>query len=506
MYNTPVNKFITWFNRIDTRLIIFLILCLNKLTFGHLSGGEEHYLQYAKQFYNPDWIPNSFTLTEFASSRIVFQYIWGFLLNIFSFEAVSTGSRIFNFFLFAFPVALIGKHFKLSNVDILIILQYYIINIQGFFAKPWIFKTFEPKTLAYFFVLYSFYFLLRGKYYKSAIFSAIACYFHFLVGGWFFGTAFILMIIQKKKLLEIAKVSLSFLAIALPILSYIAITVLINTPATIDDVNLNNVYCYLRLPHHTGIFKSMDYFKQEHLKNIIITLVFFALSIYLATRKKEQSVKTINTINLIFFTLAFLFVVVAYIDHQFFNNSGGFLLKTYPFRQMALAKFFVLIIIIVMLNKYLTPKKWYPHVKNAFFLIMLITLFISTYNTSKYINPKYKVNQHYEELTDYIKNNTQSTDIFVLIKLKPEHIQRFTRKTDRENFFVFKFVAAGTDKLYEWYKRYQAVEEIQHSEAKLEKYANEYNFSYLVSNNEMDYTNLELEFSNSTYFLYKIIP
>lgn len=56
-----MRNYLSWLEKIDSRLLIFVVLICNNLAFP-LSGGEEQYLQYAKQWFQPEWIPGSFTL------------------------------------------------------------------------------------------------------------------------------------------------------------------------------------------------------------------------------------------------------------------------------------------------------------------------------------------------------------------------------------------------------------------------------------------------------------
>lgn len=94
-------------------LTIFLVLCINFLLLP-ISGGENQYLSFAKQFMDPTWIPNSFSLTEFPGTRLIFQYVFGYPLQFLEFDLCTMLFRIFNFALVSVPLAKIFKHFKLK--------------------------------------------------------------------------------------------------------------------------------------------------------------------------------------------------------------------------------------------------------------------------------------------------------------------------------------------------------------------------------------------------------
>ena len=129
-------------------LLIFSILCLNKLGF-QLTGGEEEYLAFSKQYMNPAWIQDSFSMTEYAGTRIVFQLIFGSILYFFDFEFVVFFGRIINFLLISVPLAFIFNHLKFKWIHTLIIIQLFVMSSQNFFGGEWMIGGLEPKSFAY---------------------------------------------------------------------------------------------------------------------------------------------------------------------------------------------------------------------------------------------------------------------------------------------------------------------------------------------------------------------
>ena len=131
--------------------IIFITLVANKLALP-ISGNEEDYLGFAMQFFNPGWIRNSFTLSDFPGSRLFFQLIVGWPLQFLPWETALCLFRFINFFLLAVGLAFLFRKLKLHYLEAFFIFQIYIITAQSFFGGEWIFYGFEPKTLAYIFV------------------------------------------------------------------------------------------------------------------------------------------------------------------------------------------------------------------------------------------------------------------------------------------------------------------------------------------------------------------
>src|SRR3972149_2349226 len=183
-------------HRINTKLLIFIILCLVKLGF-NLDGNEEQYLAFSKQFLNPGWVPNSVSLHDVPGTRILFQYIFGFLLQYFSFETVAFIGRLISYTLFADVFGKIFKQLNINNLSVLFIFSTVLLSYQSIFAGGWMFGDIESKVFAYFFVLYSIYFLLLEKHFKAIVFSGIAVYWHILVGGWFILIYFVYLLVIR---------------------------------------------------------------------------------------------------------------------------------------------------------------------------------------------------------------------------------------------------------------------------------------------------------------------
>jgi hypothetical protein len=267
---------IKWFNHLNLTILLFVIACVNYLGF-QLYGGEEQYFAFAKQFMNPGWIPHSFTLTHPAGGNLFFEIIAGFALRYLSFEQLAFYGRIINFLLLVIPLAQILKYFKLSNIESVALFQLFFLPHQSLFAGEWIFQNLEVKTLAYIFVFYGIYSLLKRNILRCAIFSAIATLFHFLVGGWFFLIAILFFLIRRENIRKIVSALSVYGIIVLPFFIYLAKIYLIHNPAVIEGINTNYVYCYLRLPFHLGIFKSWHYFVKIHLDGVLISLTCFML-------------------------------------------------------------------------------------------------------------------------------------------------------------------------------------------------------------------------------------
>ena len=257
-------------------LLIFMLLISNYCIYG-LNGNEEMYMQLAKQFYDPTWIRDSFTLTQFPSNRLLYQYFAGFLLEFFKFEVAAQIGRFFIAGLFAFPLARLFRHFKISNLEALLLLQLVFIPQQSFIASSWMFLSFESKGLSYPFILWAIYYLLKNDYLKVVLLAALATYFHVLVGLWFFLAVSLYQVFQSETFKDIIIRGLGYTVLVLPMVAYLASEILFSEAPADFTTSIDWIYTYYRNPHHTTPFRAGEGYFMSHWFEGCVQLVLFWL-------------------------------------------------------------------------------------------------------------------------------------------------------------------------------------------------------------------------------------
>jgi hypothetical protein len=484
----------------NSGLLIFLILCTNKLGF-KLAGGEEQYLAMAKQFVNPNWIPNSFTLNEFAGTRIVFQWIVGFFLQFFEFEWVTFFARLLNFAWTSIPLALLFKRLNIGYAGVFIVTQLFVMSDQSFLGYEWIFRSFEPKSIAYIFLFYGLVNVLDEKYNRAALFLALSTLFHILVGGWFVLTLGLFLLFNKGWKTAFTMGGL-YLLMLLPFAAYLFYGYFLN-PAPVTDINLDSVYVYERLPHHLGIFKSLDYFVKDHLTGVIISVLAFGLGMWWL-KKKQGKQKVLVQLMLIMLGINLFFVIVAWIDYQFMNSSGGLGLKFYPFRTNSLAMFILFILLFQSIHAFLKPQSFYVWTARIVTALVVLLGVVQWINNIKF---HLKADDlAFDEMALYINENTEPETVFTILGVpyNSDLFSSFSRKAERENFFVHKFVAAEKFKLLEWKQRKTAYNQLRKDISYAEELKDPYALDYVLSQKAFTESSLQLVYQNSDYYLYKI--
>lgn len=483
-------------------LLVFGILALNKLGFD-ASGGEEHYLSFARQYVDPDWIPGSFTLTEFAGTRIVFQWIMGFFMSHFSFEAVVFGSRLVNFLLIGLPVAMLFKELKFTLPLTFVVLQFFVMSEQNLIAGEWIFKTFEPKSVAYIFVFFALYYLLRKRHIWVAIHLGLATYFHVLVGGWIVLVIGLFLLWQREWKNGFVLAGTYALSVA-PLAVYLFIGYFASEPPQ-TDINLDWVYCYYRLPNHLGIWRDTAYFLDGHAPDAAFTLLAFIAG-WWWHHFLPGPLQLLNRLMLIMFAINLAYVGLAAMDHFIFDNAGGLGLKYYPFRTNSLGLFFAMLSAAYLIVSFLRKKRFSKWVFRLSFAAVFAMCIAQVTNNVQRSTRYFQADPDYRSMCSYISAQTGRGDAFIVLQPGYAHpdYYSFNRRTERENFVVPKFVPAERHKLLQWYERVQLYIKVRADLTLLPKLKAVHGVDYLITTSEIENERLELRHTEGNYRLYKI--
>lgn len=493
--------------------LIFILLALNLLTFVPQTN-EEQYLLYAHQFFNPEWIPGSVMATEFPGARLLFEYIFGPIVHFVGFEATVFFGRLVTYFLLAIPLAKIFKRLNFSNLQALLLLQIFVLTKQSFYAGEWIFGGIEAKSVAYIFLFWGVLFLLREKYFRAFACTVAATYFHVLIGGWFAVSVFLVLLFRRMPFAQIFKLGLFYGVLILPLLLYLASGIFAGEVNT--DLNLNHIYVYFRNKHHVGLFASFDFFFRRHFFNICLAA---AVVFYLWQSKKvrdflhgKADLTMLRGLVLAMSAIGFIYVIIGLADNLFFDLSGGFLLKSYPFRMQGLALLFTLFIEMAFFTRSEKQQNIWRKIRPYFVvLILLIACTRCGVNVKNMLT--YQSDADYNAVIDYLKNETpQPSTVLVLGKPgdntddnrhKNKTALDLMRRTRRDNFVHYKYIPATPAKMAEWYKRLQLVRNAERDVSLTGMIAKNYDIDYVLcpAGTELPYV---LVLEAGEYWIYEV--
>jgi len=475
---------------------ICAVLILNYI-FLPVSGGENQYLLFAWQWWDPQLVPDSFTLSEFPGSRWLFQVLVGPLVSFCGFEMAVVSLRLLSYTLVSWPLMRVFRYWKFNWFNTLLIIQIFISS-QSFMGKEWMIGTFEPKTVAYIFIFYGLLYLMKGKYLLTALFTALAAYFHIIVGGWFL-IASALFIWFNEGFLKAFKSGVLFILLLVPFLIYL-IPVYLSAVTQVGEYSANYIYVYYRLPHHLGIFKSLDYFFQYHLSGSILTIAGFLGSMTVWHKTKYKKVALLAAIAL---GINLVFIGVSAVDAFILEKSGSLGLRYYPFRLNSIGVFLVAVWVGFLLRNIKAPKlpkQLFPLLS----CVVIIGFLIGNVQKGLRKTEKFQSNESYFELTEWVKSNTKKREAFLLDwgNINHSYYYSFSRFTLRENYSVFKFIPADKLKIYPWFGRQSFLTSLQRGSTTYKEVLANKEVDYIISEKPNNEPDLKLYYQNKGYYVY----
>lgn len=206
--------------------------------------------------------------------------------------------------------------------------------------------------------------------------------------------------------------------------------------------------------------------------------------------------------------VSIIFLVVAFLD-----RDGKWLLS-YPFRQSAIAAFLFMILGLHILVRYIKRQSFRDKLYNWSFvalLLIIIATVIRGYSLHLRNFDFSKESNEMRELAVYIKGNTDTIDVFVLMPEREEfgldgkNGLIFSRLAKRDPFVSFKFAPIEKGKIREWYKRLKAKEKMLKDWSYIFEMQRGYKINYLIDYEPRYDERLKLVFSIAVYYCYKIL-
>lgn len=496
-FDSIIKRCIQKINASPTWLVLFILFIGNFLSFIP-EGNEEFYLQASKLYYNPQWIPGAFNISEFAGSRIVYECIMGFLLNVFSFETIAFMGKLFICTGYAFIISGTIKRFNISNLQAVFMLQVVFFSYPWFFSGEYLLPGIEPKHFSYLFILTAINKIMDSKYMHAVLLVIAACWFHMLVGGWFFIALMLYFLWTKEVSFWKVCIYASLCIVCLsPLIYYLVNGIIVAYHPVKNNISGDWIYSYVRVPHHTGIFKSFDFFHDNHLKGVLWTAIAMLSSLFVFSTETRASFNRINKFLFIVTSLLLINVLIAY-----FDRSGGFV-KYYPFRLTPISAYLFFLIGFTFLFE--NMKENGKAVSNFLFISAgVLFLYWISLNVFKNYRLYSNDNEAFYQISAFIKGNTPKDAVIYYADQSEDYRLTFTRVAERDRFFVYKSAPAGTDKIYEWYDRMLVQEKIDKDPPAIFEAKKKYKIDYLLTTDSTYFNKDNLVKSIPPYLLYKL--
>lgn len=467
--------------------VLFFLLVCNKFI-PIITGNQEQYLGLPKQFINPNWVLNGFSLSEFPGTRIVYDYLIGNLLLFFDFKTVADGTTLINMFFLAFPLYRLVKYFGMKGTTGFMWWQLVLLSTIGFgafFGGEWFLGEAEAKTFAYIGILWGLCFYFEGKLVKSSVAFALGAIFHPLAAGWPFAVVALHELIKNKRLVPVLKMFLIFFGINAPFILYYAPRMLIHAPSEFAGVSSTWIYTFYRVPHHTAPFKSWDFFLVKFLPGALKLTAFF---VFFSVIKKK--IKTPTTQELISFIQTGCVFILSMLVFSYFQISAPFL-KFFLFRFNVILQLLCFVGIYCVVKELLGEKllRFQKYLLPLFLLLSTYSLGRIIYKNQVVLPAKFAEQQSRLDDLFAFARSTPKGAIFIDYDIsdeKPDGLyDTFIRTTERDLFVNFKFLPADSIKLVEWYRRVQISKKMQRREMSWEQFLAKDKVHYVLSRQEI---------------------
>ena len=458
--------------QIGTALQVIIIAFVLSLAFllkdnvGHVN--EVDILPLARQFSNPEWIPNDWYLNQPAGYRLLFQIVFGKLADLLGFLATSIIGRIVCYFLFSTGFVFLGKQLGLNLFLMLAALflfiyiapskgiDFYNYKNQGLVTYEWMVGALEAKAIAYGLVLLGIGWMLKRRFKSMALSFGLATSFHVLVGGWSFLSALILSILNRqiKGIRYVATVISLYLALSV----FAVPTVMqhfLSKPQS-SEIEASYIYVFLRLPHHLNPLSWRSNWQRIYLLYLVILVISIAILWW--KNKKSKRNKATYDARLTFgkFVLVTLAPFLIGVILAPFDKHGK-LLQYYPFRLVDVMLPLGAYLLFVSVLKCILNTKLGRAMALICSVLMGWIFMIQAGDfkgeiskIQRFPGKSQGVTDRWKEICYWIKDNTPKDSIIIS---HPVKFPNFSWMSERATIVKYKLLPQNKKAILSWYER-----------------------------------------------------
>lgn len=243
-------------------LLLVGLVSLRCLLVGNMGQvNETNILPFARQQFNPDWLPQDWYLNQPPGYRVPFIAIFGRMADAWGFLPTSILGRLLGYTGLSAGLVFLSRRIRLSVPLLLLAIALFLYvntgmsgasGAQGTVSREWLFGGIEPKIPAYTCILFAIGLLLEGRIVLAGLLLGVATSFHTLVGGWAFLSAMAWLLLWRRDLLrqwgQMGKM-LALYAVG-AVFSIQPVLQQLTTQTPEGRFSESFVYVFIRTPHH----------------------------------------------------------------------------------------------------------------------------------------------------------------------------------------------------------------------------------------------------------------
>jgi hypothetical protein len=437
-------------------VLFLLLLCLMPPD-GFLTGNEEDYFQLAERFATGAATPPDSAVFDSSPHRALNEVLLGSLVIAIGYERAQIIARLVLIAAFSILLCTLFDLFGLAPVDGAIVLAVFGLLRQQIMGGEWVFNGYEPKVAAYAFVMAGLVTVVaRRRSWTSVPLFAIATYFHFLVGIFWFHAALLWRVVDDRCALRRAIIEAAWFWLAIfPLIAVIewkrwTIDAAIPVPPGLPSPDY--IFSILREPWHAAPFFSRYSFATDWLPGCILAGGMFVGALTIAATAREARVGA--TARWLAFLLVYLFAALALC---YFYRRTGTLGKFYPFRPSSLLLLIWLVSVVAWLNELVLRPRLLRLVAGA--LVIPPFLWTTALHLRQDIKARAQIASDKAMIRDFLRGETPP-DAVVLVDPAIEaflgmdySFLDIERTTHRFALVLFKFTPTNDPEILEWHRR-----------------------------------------------------
>lgn len=431
-------------------VISFKLLLDNNM--GSIIVNETDVLPLARQHVDPNWISNDWYLNRPAGYRQLFDLLFGNLIVVGGFLVTSIAGRLLCFGLVALGLVFIAEELSLS-LPLLLMAVLGFLDLsphQGAAASEWLVGGLEAKAIAYGFVLFAIWLLLRQRYLWMAFALGLATSFHVLVGGWTVCATLGLLAVERSACLKDLR-QLRYMGLIYLMASAFAIQPVLTqifAPVPTSAIAPSFIYVFLRLPHHLNPLSwSSDWWHEPATYGAVLIISMVILH-YAAVDKSARKAHA----RLFQFTLISLIPFGLGIAIAPFDSQGSFL-QFYPFRlgDVLLPLHACLLAACAVQHAFLRQKQHLLRLTCTIVVSTALVIHAGSFQKQVLTLAQFpKLEPDYQALCEWVKTQTPKAAIIVT---PPVDLIDFTWLTEHPTIVKYKLMPQTKADILSWYAR-----------------------------------------------------
>jgi hypothetical protein len=447
-----------------TAIGIWFILCVRFVfhrILGSTSVNEGDVLPLARQFVDPQWMPQDWYLNQPAGYRFLFSSIAGHAIGGIGWVATSVIGRSLCFALLAIGLVWMAQRLKLSMLMVWFVSAAWVTFGQSAIAGEWIAQSLEAKAMAYGFVFLAIGCLLHHHYRWMGVLLGVATSFHVLVGGYAFlaaGGVYGLNVLHASKYrVGLQTLGLYIVGSSFAIPAVIRQVVSMFQPQDVTTVSASAIYVFLRLPHHLN---PLSWDATQWIE-MALFLVVFNLALLLLRRgwlqrsplsqEQREAVNTLATVTAFSLVPFVLGLLIAPFDME------GKWLQFYPFRfgdvMLPLSTYLLMGLLLQNIGQARSRRMMViaPLLGLGLFFGNYSSQFLSDLSSVRQFPSQHpEISRPWYTLCQWVR---QSTPEDATLITSPADYEEFTWLTERATVAKLKFLPQSEAGIQEWAER-----------------------------------------------------